>query len=113
PPRAVVAAHQRCAERGHAAARLGCPAVPDHLDAAWRDGAAARAHALPALQEARRRTGRRSLAHADRAVSRRPARAGPDAGGLPGMPDDGLLRPRRLVRDHDAVADTAPADPRR
>ena len=38
---------------------LGVPAVPDQLDAARRDGAAARAHAVPALQAAGRAARRR------------------------------------------------------
>ena len=48
--------------RGHAAARSRRAAVPDHLDAAGRHGAAPGAHAVPALQvPASRRTTRPGL----------------------------------------------------
>ena len=50
PPRALDAAHQRRAERGHAPARSGRAALPDPVDPDRRGGAAAGAHAVPALQ---------------------------------------------------------------
>ena len=40
----------------------------------------------------------------------REARAGHGAGGLPRVPDDGLPRPDRAVRDHADDAGAAPAD---
>ena len=109
PPRAVDAAHQRRADRGDAAARPRRAAVPDQLDAARRDGAAAGAHAVPALQEAGRAARRRDVAHDHLAVARREAGAGDGAGGLPRMPDDRLPRPHGPLRDHADDAGAAAA----
>ena len=70
---------------------LGVPAVPAQLDAARRDGAAARAHAVPALQEAGRAARRRDVAtHDRRRGAREKPAAGDGAGRLPRMPDDRL-----------------------
>ncbi len=112
-PRAVDAAHQRRADRGHADARSRDAALPAELDAARRDGAAAGANAVPALQEARRAARRRDVEGDHRAVARREAGAGDGAGRLPRVPDDRLLRPHRTLRDHADDAGHPPARRRR
>jgi general secretion pathway protein E len=53
---------------------------------------------------------RRIVALDDRAVARRQAGAGDGADRLPRVPDDGLLRAHRSLRDHDAHARAAQAD---
>ena len=70
---------------------LGVPPYLIKLDAAGRHGAAPRAHAVPALQEAGRAARRRDVAGDHRAVARGEAGAGDGARRLPRMPDDRLL----------------------
>ncbi len=90
PPRAVDAAHERRADGGDAAARPRRAGVPAQFDAARRDGAAAGAHAVPALQATGRAARRRDVGDDDVAVARREARAGHGGERLPRMPDDRL-----------------------
>ena len=110
PPGAVDAAYQRRAHRGHPHARSRHARVPDQFDAARRDGATPGAHAVPALQEARRPAGRRDLVADHRAVARRQACDGDGAGRLPRVPDDRLPRPHRPLRDHADDARASQAD---
>ena len=91
---------------------LGVPPYLLIVHAARRDGAAPRAHAVSALQEAGRAARRRHVAMHHRAVARRKARDGDGAGRLPRVPDDRLFRPHRAVRDHADDAGAAPADHR-
>ncbi len=109
PSGALDPAHQRRADGDHAPARPRRAAVPDQLDGAGRDGAAPGAHAVPALQGAGRSARPGHVADADLAVSQRRRAARARAGRLSRMPDDGLLRPDRALRDHDAVADRSAA----
>ncbi len=82
----------------HAAARARRAAVPAERDGDRHHGAAARAHAVPALQGARPGRGRR-VEGADRAVQDRAAGAAREAGRLHRMPDDRLPRSHRHLRD--------------
>ena len=99
PPRPLDIAYQRCPECDHADARPGRAVVPDQLDPDRRDGAAAGAHAVPALQIRHRRDRRIRLEDADLAVSGATAATGLQARRLSRMPDDGLPWPDRDLRD--------------
>ena len=110
-PRAVDAAHERCAHRRYAAARPRRSRLLAEFDAARRDGAAARPHALSALQDPGRAARRSDVGDDDVAVARRKAAAGDGGGRLSRMPDDRLSRPHRPLRDHaDDAGAAAPAD---
>ena len=87
-------------DRRDADARSRDAGLPDQLDAAGRHGAAPGAHAVPALQEARRAARRRDVAGDHVAVAGGQAGAGDGAGGLRRVPDDGLPRAHRPLRDH-------------
>ena len=113
PPGPVVAAHQRRPDRGDADARSRDAGLSDQLDAAGRHGAAAGAHAVPALQEARRSARRRDLARDHLAVARGEAGAGDGAGRLRRMPDDRLPRAHRPLRgDADDACHRGSSSPR-
>jgi general secretion pathway protein E len=97
PPRGVHPAHQRRALCHHPPDRPRRAALPALGDGARRHGPAPGAHAVPALQAARRpaRRGRRRLDGAGRALEIDQADPALPPRRLPGLPHDGLQGPGR------------------
>jgi hypothetical protein len=102
PPRALDAAHERCALVDHAPPRPRRACLPAQCDGDRRHGAAPGAHALPALQGEDglpARGGPAALGERGRAFQGHAARRGFPSGGLPRVPQYRLPRPHRRLRD--------------
>ena len=100
PSRAVHAAHQRCAVRGHAPARPRRAALSDPVHARRRGRATTGAHAVSALQGGRHGgRGRLARAHARLGLCAAGARLRP--GRMPRMPQYRLPGTHRHLRNDD------------
>jgi general secretion pathway protein E len=91
-------AHQRCAQRHHAADGAGRAQLPDQRHHAGRAGAAPCSHPVPALQGARRERHARAARRLRQALADHRLGARLQAGRLCRLPHDGLPRPHGSLR---------------